>query len=151
VTRGLIRSSGRLSDGSPYGLREKRGLQRALHIHETAHGPDYPYVATTLHNLAWMLLELGEPATARPLLQRALHVYERAFGPDHPRSVRIRETLGQLGDTSEGEVSSAAARCWAVHYTRGGFRLSGWRRGLGMVAILVAFAGGRPRTTALAV
>ena len=47
-----------------------------------------------------MLLDLGEPATARPLLERALHIRETAYGPDHPASVRVRQALQQLGDTS---------------------------------------------------
>ena len=75
-------------------------LERALHLYETVYGPDHPHVATSLNGLAWMLLDLGEPATARPLLERALHIRETAYGPDHPASVRVRQALQQLGDTS---------------------------------------------------
>jgi len=30
-------------------------LERALHINETAYGPDHPEVAATLNHLAWAL------------------------------------------------------------------------------------------------
>jgi tetratricopeptide (TPR) repeat protein len=76
-------------------------LHRALHIYESAYGPEHPEVATALNNLAWVLRELGGPATARPLLRRAHHIRENAYGPDHPASVRLRQALRQLGDTSE--------------------------------------------------
>ncbi|MDQ3274477.1 MAG: FxSxx-COOH system tetratricopeptide repeat protein, partial [Actinomycetota bacterium] len=59
-------------------------FERALHLDETAHGPDHPHVATTLNNLARVLRDLGEPATARTLLERALRIDETAYGPDHP-------------------------------------------------------------------
>ena len=63
-------------------------LERALHIRETAYGPDHLEVATTLNHLAWVLRELGEPAAARPLLERALRIRETAYGPDHPPGSR---------------------------------------------------------------
>jgi Tfp pilus assembly protein PilF len=76
-------------------------FERALHIREAAYGPDHPEVALTLGSLAIALRDLGESATARPLLQRALHIAETAYGPDHPASLRVRQALRQLGDTSE--------------------------------------------------
>ena len=76
-------------------------LERALHIAETAYGPDRPEVAIVLNNLAGVLRDLGEPATARPLYERALHLRETAYGPDHPASVRVRQALRQLGDAPE--------------------------------------------------
>jgi tetratricopeptide (TPR) repeat protein len=75
--------------------------ERALHINETAYGPDHPHVASTLTNLAEALRDLGEPATARPLLERALHINETTYGPDHPASVRLRQALRQLDDTPD--------------------------------------------------
>ena len=66
-------------------------MSGALHINETAYGPDHPHVASTLTNLAEALRDLGEPATARPLLERALHINETTYGPDHPASVRLRQ------------------------------------------------------------
>jgi hypothetical protein len=55
-----------------------------VHINEAAYRSDHPRVATNLHNLAGVLRELGEAATARPLLERALYIDETALGPDHP-------------------------------------------------------------------
>jgi tetratricopeptide (TPR) repeat protein len=59
-------------------------LERALAITEAAYGPDHPYVATGLNNLATVLMDLGQPEAARPLQERALAIYEVAYGPDHP-------------------------------------------------------------------
>ena len=59
-------------------------ISGALHINETAYGPDHPEVAATLKHLAMVVRDLGEPGTARPLLERALHINETAYGPDHP-------------------------------------------------------------------
>jgi tetratricopeptide (TPR) repeat protein len=72
--------------------------ERALRIVETTFRNSNPYVAITLHNLALTLGELGEATTARALLKRALHTDETAYGPHHPASVRVRQTLQQLGD-----------------------------------------------------
>jgi tetratricopeptide (TPR) repeat protein len=82
-------------------------LQRALHIYETAYGPDHPHVAATLVNLAWVLRDLGEPATARPLLQRALHIDETAYGPDHPN---VANALHNLAAVLRDLGEPAAAR-----------------------------------------
>ncbi|WP_372443292.1 tetratricopeptide repeat protein [Saccharothrix algeriensis] len=46
-------------------------LERALAIGEAAHGPDHPFVAISLGNLALVLKDLGRHAEAQPLLERA--------------------------------------------------------------------------------
>ena len=58
--------------------------------------PDHPQVAAVLHNLGWMLCELGEPGTARPLLERALRIREIACGPDHPEVAAALHNLGRV-------------------------------------------------------
>ena len=45
--------------------------QRALHIDEKALGPDHPYVAVDLDNLAALYYKQGHYAGAEPLFQRA--------------------------------------------------------------------------------
>ena len=81
--------------------------ERALHLRETAYGPDHPHVATTLNNLGWALCGLGEPATARPLLERALHIRETAHGPDHPE---VATTLNNLANVLRDLGEPATAR-----------------------------------------
>jgi tetratricopeptide (TPR) repeat protein len=61
-------------------------LERALAIREKALGPEHSETATSLNNLALLLLELGDLAGARPLFERALTIDERALGPEHPET-----------------------------------------------------------------
>jgi Tetratricopeptide repeat len=42
-------------------------------------------IATSLNNLAQILLQLGQPEAARPLQERALAITETAYGPRSPR------------------------------------------------------------------
>ena len=58
--------------------------KRALEIREKALGPEHPYVAHTLRNLAALFWEHGRYAEAEPLYKRALEIFEKALGPDHP-------------------------------------------------------------------
>jgi hypothetical protein len=49
-------------------------FERAQSIYEAAYGRDHPEVAAGLNNLAAVLGDLGEPASARPLAERALSI-----------------------------------------------------------------------------
>jgi tetratricopeptide (TPR) repeat protein len=58
---------------------EARSLaERALAIDEAIYGPDHPYVATDLNNLAVILHGLGQLAEARPLVERAVAINDAA-------------------------------------------------------------------------
>jgi CHAT domain-containing protein/Tfp pilus assembly protein PilF len=56
--------------------------QRALAIREKALGPEHPYTATALNNLAELYQATGVYAKAEPLLKRALAIFEKALGPE---------------------------------------------------------------------
>jgi tetratricopeptide (TPR) repeat protein len=59
-------------------------LREALAIREKACGPEHPDTATSLNNLAGLLLDQGDLVGARPLYQRALTIREKVCGPEHP-------------------------------------------------------------------
>ncbi|WP_433374244.1 tetratricopeptide repeat protein [Actinoplanes sp. CA-142083] len=80
---------------------------RALRIEEATFGPDHPFVAVRLNNLANTVGTLGHAAEAEPLLRRSLAITEAAFGPDHPdvgiRLNNLALTLIDLGRPAEAE------------------------------------------------
>jgi tetratricopeptide (TPR) repeat protein len=55
-------------------------------------GPEDPYTATSLNNLAQLLKAQGDFAGAQPLYERALAIREKSLGPEHP------ETASAQGD-----------------------------------------------------
>ncbi len=57
--------------------------QRALKIREKALGPEHPYTATSLNNLAQIYDDMHDYAKAEPLYQRVLKISEKALGPEH--------------------------------------------------------------------
>ena len=75
--------------------------QSALEIYDAALGPDHPYTATAVANLAVTYWRLGRHAEALPLEQRALQITEAALGPDHPdtalRLGNLAVTYRELG------------------------------------------------------
>src|SRR5260370_7967763 len=58
--------------------------QRALAIREKALGPEHPYTAGSLNNLAELYRATGTYTKAEPLYQRALAIPEKALAPEHP-------------------------------------------------------------------
>ncbi|MEU2493764.1 tetratricopeptide repeat protein [Streptomyces sp. NPDC007883] len=56
---------------------------RALRIDEAAYGPHDPYVSFDLVALANVHVDLGDYATAVPLISRALRIREASYAPDH--------------------------------------------------------------------
>lgn len=84
-----------------------RDLQeQVLEIQEASYGPDHPVVASTLHNLANTLDDLGDRQGARRMFERALAAKEEAYGPDHPI---VSSTVASLGflDHYAGDTQSA--------------------------------------------
>ena len=56
---------------------------RSLEIREKVWGPDHPYVATSLNNLAMLYVAQGDYVQAEPLFKRALAINEKVLGRDH--------------------------------------------------------------------
>src|SRR5208337_2845023 len=98
-----------------------RATSRALAIYEKALGPEHPWTATSLDNLALLLRAQGDLAGARPLHERALAIFEKALGPGHPstkNSARgLALTLDALG---RGDEAAGGGGRWGL---AGGARL----------------------------
>jgi tetratricopeptide (TPR) repeat protein len=80
---------------------------RALAIRERMYGPENPYIATCLNNLALWLRAEGNSAAARPLFERAVEIWERAYGNDHPH---VAIGLAHLADLLQAQGEPATAR-----------------------------------------
>ncbi len=70
--------------------------KRSLAAREKALGPDHPYVALSLTNLAELYARQGRLAEAAPLYERALQIRETALGPNHPRVATSMEGYATL-------------------------------------------------------
>jgi tetratricopeptide (TPR) repeat protein len=69
---------------------------RALSIYENVLGPEHPYIAASLNNLALLYRELGQYEQAQPLFQRALSINEKALGPDHRNALQVQKNYLDL-------------------------------------------------------
>lgn len=79
-------------------------LRWALELDEEELGPDHPYVAIDLHELAVSLLALGRVTEALPLLEQALVIHGRTDGdPSELAAVRfdLARALEQAGRDSK--------------------------------------------------
>jgi Tfp pilus assembly protein PilF len=85
----------------------RAAFERALAIHEGAHGPDHPLVATAINNLGAVLQAQGDLPGARPAYERALAIHKCTYGPDHP-DVAIR--INNLGIVLQDQGDLAGAR-----------------------------------------
>ncbi|HCF86057.1 MAG TPA: hypothetical protein DEV72_12745, partial [Ktedonobacter sp.] len=71
--------------------------QQALTICEQQLGPNHPYIAISLNNLALLYDAQDEYAKAEPLYQRVLTICKQQFGDDHPNSARaLANYMGHL-------------------------------------------------------
>ncbi len=70
--------------------------ERAIQIKEKTLGKDHPAVASSLNNLAALLIATGDYAGARPLHERALAIREKSLGPDHPEVASSLNGLAKL-------------------------------------------------------
>src|SRR6516162_10201987 len=70
--------------------------ERALAIREKVLGPEHPWTAESLNNLASLLQAQGDLAGSRPLYERALAIREKVFGPEHPNMALSLNSLGDL-------------------------------------------------------
>ncbi|MEA2832012.1 MAG: hypothetical protein QOG66_214 [Methylobacteriaceae bacterium] len=80
-------------------------FERSLAISNRIFGPEHPDTATSLNNLAVLLLTQHKFAEARPYLEQALAITERAFGREDQNTVtalnNLAATLQELGDLKE--------------------------------------------------
>jgi CHAT domain-containing protein/tetratricopeptide (TPR) repeat protein len=85
----------------------ERTLARALSLKETLYGQTDVRVVETLERQAYLLLQKGEYAAARPLLDRGLEIAEAAPEP-HADAIALLDTRGMLawfeGDIVESEA-----------------------------------------------
>ncbi|MGH6924654.1 MAG: tetratricopeptide repeat protein [Propylenella sp.] len=85
----------------------RRFYERALAIREKAFGAEHPSTATSLNNLALLLLHQGDLIAPRPLFERALAIHEKTLGPEH------RETGADVNNLAlllQGQGDLAGAR-----------------------------------------
>jgi serine/threonine-protein kinase len=68
--------------------------EEALGLRERTFGPGHPEVATSLNNLANVLLMEGHPAQALPFHQRALEIRERTLGAN---TAMVADSLMNVG------------------------------------------------------
>ena len=88
-------------------------LDEAQELHEEAlairraSGETTPAVAESLHNLALVLLDRGQPEAARARVEEALEIRDTVLGADHPLSLQTRIALAGveygLGRLDEAE------------------------------------------------
>ena len=60
--------------------------RRALGICEQQLGAEHSHTATSLHNLAVLLVQMGRDQEAEPVLHRALAIRRRCLGEEHPET-----------------------------------------------------------------
>ena len=81
-----------------------------MRISEAALGPDHPYTATSLDNLAATYRAPGQADQALPLQQRALQITETALRPDHPdMATRLNNLAATYIDLGSGAHSQIGA------------------------------------------
>jgi tetratricopeptide (TPR) repeat protein len=95
-TARLYNELGRLYHGKERHAEAEPLMRCALAIDKASYGPDYPFVAADLNNLASLLQDTNRPAEAEPLYRRALAIFEASFGPDYPFVATVLDNLAQL-------------------------------------------------------
>lgn len=79
--------------------------EELLQIFNTELGPEHPYVATSLNNLALLYYQMGDYKKALSLYKRALYIREKVLGPQHPSVAQTLNNLAalyyQIGDYEE--------------------------------------------------
>ena len=80
--------------------------RQLLEISEKINGPEHPFTAGSLNNLAALYDSMGDYAKAEPLYLRALAIREKALGPEHPDTATSLNNLAVLYD-SMGEYAKA--------------------------------------------
>lgn len=76
-----------------------QAAQKAIEVAVATVGPDHPYVAISLNNLALLHSKQGEYLKAEPLYKRSLAIWEKSLGPDHPYVANLLNILSELYHT----------------------------------------------------
>lgn len=84
----------------------KQLFERALEIYENVLGPEHPYTAVSLNNLAGLLEHQGDLTSARPLYERALAICEKVLGPEDPTTAQSLSNLAGLL-RAQGDLANA--------------------------------------------
>jgi tetratricopeptide (TPR) repeat protein len=81
-------------------------FERVVAARGKALGPEHPYTAHSLNNLAVLLKDQGDLAGARALFERALAIWEKVGGPAHPdTAASLNNLASQL--QAEGDLLGA--------------------------------------------
>jgi len=97
------------SDGAEAKTLRPRMLEmarRAVAIKEAHFGPDHPALATSLHNLGYVLYSSNDLEGARSAHERALSIRTRTLPPHHPALAESLQYLGFMHDVF-GEAREA--------------------------------------------
>lgn len=99
--------------------RAVKAAQKAIEVAEANVGPNHPYIAISLNNLALLYSNEGDYAKAEPLYNRSLAIWEKTLGPDHPYVVNCLNKLSNLyhamgKDKKASEVDKEIARIRAI-------------------------------------
>jgi CHAT domain-containing protein/Flp pilus assembly protein TadD len=82
-------------------------IERVLEIRERVLGPEHPFVAATINNLAILYQLIGDYTKAETLFRRTLTIKEKALGSEHPDVARLLNNLAFLyksrGDYAKAE------------------------------------------------
>jgi CHAT domain-containing protein len=74
----------------------RQTIERALSISEGVLGPEDPYIASLLFQLAYYYEETQDFAMALQLLKRALLISKKTLGDEHPRTIEITRLLAYV-------------------------------------------------------
>ncbi|MGB8899012.1 MAG: tetratricopeptide repeat protein [Methylocella sp.] len=95
----IVRDAGRYSSAAQW-------WREALEAVEAELGPEHPDTATSLNNLAYLLLNQGDFAGPQPLFERALAIREKVLGPEHPDTATSFNSLAGLLE-AQGDLTGA--------------------------------------------
>jgi tetratricopeptide (TPR) repeat protein len=82
-------------------------MRRVLEIYQQDYGPDHPYVAASLNNLAQLLHATNRLKEAEPLMRRALTIAECTSAPPHPKVAASVSNLSTLSDAGSRPEEAA--------------------------------------------
>jgi hypothetical protein len=117
-----VRKSSLAQAGVIAGLRRQAWPETDGDMREKVLGPEHPYTATSLSNLARLLSKAGRSSDAEPLFRRAISIGEKALGQAHPLTQRYRSHCARLLlDTGRPvEALHLAQAAVATHETASG-------------------------------
>ncbi len=125
-TPNTLYEQGRYSEAEPY-------AKEALRLGTEEFGPNDPFTAGLLNELALLYQAQGRYAEAEPLFQSALAIKEMALGPDHPAvATSLENYAALLRETARADETKLEARAKAIRAKHaepalaGSWRHDGW-------------------------